>query len=112
MVLNLNIYFFSFLASGEHFQRIHYSLRLGATTAGKIVNDTCCTLWKILSPPFMPLPSSDGWLNIEKEFDKFWNFPNCVGAIDGKHIAIQCPPNSGSIVITIKKDTTLLFFKQ
>lgn len=84
------------MASGEHFQRIHYNLRLGATTAGKIVNDTCCAIWKILSPQFMPLPSTDGWLNIEKEFDKLWNFPNCIGAIDGKHIAIQCPTNSGS----------------
>lgn len=84
------------MASGEHFQRIHYNLRLGATTASKIVTDTCCAIWKILSPQFMPLPSTDGWLNIEKEFDKFWNFPNCVGAIDGKHIAIQCPTNSGS----------------
>jgi len=76
------------LASDEHFQRIHYNLKLGATTAGKIVNDTYCAICKILSPQYMPLPLTDGWLNIEKEFDTFRNFPNCIGAIDGKHIAI------------------------
>lgn len=29
------------------------------------------------------------WLTIEEGFRK--QFPHCVGAIDGKHIVVQCP---------------------
>jgi hypothetical protein len=36
------------------------------------------------------------WRGISREFEKVWNFPNCIGAIDGKHIVIQAPALSGS----------------
>lgn len=43
----------------------------------------------------MPNKESE-WENIIKGFESSWNFPDCVGAIDGKHVVIQCPRNSGS----------------
>nr|XP_042913888.1 protein ANTAGONIST OF LIKE HETEROCHROMATIN PROTEIN 1-like [Parasteatoda tepidariorum] len=47
-------------------------------------------------PLFLPQPSEEKFKEIEKNFSKMWNFPNCRGAIDGKHIRIVCPKNSGS----------------
>ena len=43
------------------------------------------------------MPStSDEWKRISDNFEDIWNFPNCLGAIDGKHIVLQAPINSAS----------------
>ena len=30
----------------------------------------------------------EDWIRIEHEFNQYWQFPNCIGALDGKHIII------------------------
>ena len=50
----------------------------------------------------MPVPSEVEWQTIADDFFVKWNFPNCIGAIDGKHVMIQCPVNSGSLFYNYK----------
>lgn len=33
---------------------------------------------------------------VADQFEKKWNYPCCIGALDGKHIAIQQPSSSGT----------------
>ena len=47
---------------------------------------------KTLLTPSTP----ESWKNVADGFFTRWNFPNCMGAIDGKHIAIRPPPRTGS----------------
>ncbi|XP_046685262.1 protein ANTAGONIST OF LIKE HETEROCHROMATIN PROTEIN 1-like [Homalodisca vitripennis] len=80
-----------FLATGDTYTTISFSYRIGISTVANIVEEVSDALWLRLQPEFMPTPNEALWRQIEKGFKERWNFPHCIGAIDGKHVAIQAP---------------------
>jgi len=50
----------------------------------------------------MPEPTEETWKTVAQKYKDMWHFPNCIGAIDGKHINIECPINSGSTFFNYK----------
>lgn len=56
-----------------------------------------------LLPILLPSPSENDLKDRANEFWEQWNFPNCIGAIDGKHVRIVCPAKSGSLYFNYKE---------
>ena len=79
-----------------------YNLIIGVSVARQINLDVCTAIWDVLASVHLPVPSKVEWHSIADDFFARWNFPNCIGAIDGKHIIIQCPVNSGSCFYNYK----------
>lgn len=69
---------------------------MGRSTVSKIVKEVCREIWSTLQPNYLPKPTVEMWKKAEEGFAELWGFPNCIGSIDGKHVKLKCPDNSGS----------------
>jgi len=49
-----------------------------------------------MQPLYLPQPTTEMWETTARRFEKRWQFPHCIGALDGKHIMIKKPAKSGS----------------
>ncbi|XP_057333828.1 putative nuclease HARBI1 [Microplitis mediator] len=86
-----------------------YRYLVGLTTTANIIVETCQALWSCLKEKVLPYPlTKSHWLKIADEFEKQWQFPHCIGAIDGKHIHIQCPDNAGSSYYNYKNSHSIV----
>ena len=82
------------LATGESFRSLHFQFRITRPEISYIVTNVCEAIPKKLGPSYFKVPSSEQErLQIAKQFEEKWNFPNCLGVIDGKHFTLQPPPN-------------------
>ena len=53
---------------------------------------TVSNIWFSLKYKYLALlATANDWLHVAKEFEEECNFPTCIGALDGKHIMIECP---------------------
>ncbi|KAM4049273.1 uncharacterized protein ACNLHF_007778 [Anomaloglossus baeobatrachus] len=74
-----------FLATGESYTSLHLQFRVGKSTISEIVRCTCGVIWQKLQPMVMSSPTEETWLQVAAGFQTVANFPNCIGAVDGKH---------------------------
>ncbi len=69
-----------------------------------IVRDICQAIIDEYAREVIAAPTTEAeWLQIADLFSSRWNFHNCLGAMDGKHIAIKCRKGGGLLYFNYKK---------
>ncbi|MEW8547456.1 MAG: transposase family protein [Candidatus Thiodiazotropha sp.] len=93
-----------FLATGMSFKSLQYGFRVGHNTISLFVPEVCRAIFEEYRGELFVLPSThDEWREVSQKFGNRWNFHHACGAIDGKHVAIKKPHNSGSEFFNYKR---------
>ncbi|XP_049291680.1 putative nuclease HARBI1 [Anopheles funestus] len=85
-----------FLATGDSYESLSVLFRVSKSSISKIIPEVCDAIKDALHD-YVKLPSTNTeWKEVATEFERKWNFPHVIGAIDGKHVSIIAPKNSGA----------------
>ena len=98
-----------YLATGETLHSLEYSFRISRQAISAIIIETCNALYSVLARDYFKTPKTkEEWEEVSSNFASRWNFPNGIGAIDGKRIIVQQPKNSGSLFYDYKGHNSVI----
>lgn len=67
-----------------------------------MVNVLLSQTLKLLALLFQYPTTPEAWATVAEEYWQRWNFPHCIGALDGKHVKIHKPACSGATYFNYK----------
>ena len=92
-----------YLATGDKYSTLQYQYRVARNTISILIPEVCRVNALEYKADLVACPTTpEKWGPIAEEFLYRWNIPHACGALDGKHVAIRCPPNSGSLYYNYK----------
>lgn len=98
-----------FLASGADYKTLMQGFRVPANTISIIIRQVCDAIYDEFKDLVHCPTTREEWLQKADEFGQRWNFFHTLGALDGKHVGLRKPPNSGSLYFNYKKFFSILF---
>ena len=92
-----------YLATGNSYPSLQFSFRVEASTNCKFVPEVCRAIIEVYKDEVLRCPQTEEmWKEVAAKFSSRWNYHNCLGAVDGKHIAMKKPPNAGAYYYNYK----------
>ena len=92
-----------YLATGDSQQSQSFNFRIGRSTVCVIIREVCAAIWKALNSVYLKFPKTqEDFKKVAEELQQEWGFPHCMGAVDGKHVCIDCPKKGGSLFCNYK----------
>ena len=89
--------FLRYVASGESFRSLEYQFRISRRTISRVISTVARATIHEMQDAYLKTPNTvQEWLVISEKCSQRWNIPNMIGAVDGKHVILQQPCNSGS----------------
>ncbi|XP_062541375.1 uncharacterized protein LOC134209404 [Armigeres subalbatus] len=85
-----------YLATGDSFKSLEFLYRVPKCSISCFLLETLDAIYEVLQEYIKAPKSTEEWRSVMNDFAIKWNFPGCIGALDGKHILIRNPPDGGS----------------
>ena len=87
-----------YLATGESYTSSSCQFRVVRSTISKFLPEVCRAIQDEFTREYLKCPTTpDAWKELEREFRIRWNVPHALGVLNGKHVALKKPKNTGAL---------------
>ena len=79
------------LGTNVEYRTISHLFGVGVSTGCVVLHKFCSPVVNVMTTKYINIPAGEHLKRIIYEFSTKWDFPQCIGAIDGSHIPIIAP---------------------
>ena len=79
------------LGTNDSYRTVGHLFGVSRSSVCLIVKEVCQAIVSKLLPIYIRIPEGDTLKEVVRQFQSKYNFPQCIGAIDGNHIPIVAP---------------------